>query len=83
MARPQETLEVADTGCGISTDDQPRVFERFFQADRAKTGDAGGRGTGLGLSIVKHAAQRLGADVQLESELDRGTTVTVRIPDTR
>jgi len=83
LADGQLTLEVADTGCGISTDDQPRVFERFFQADRAKTGDAGVRGTGLGLSIVKHAAQRLGADVQLESELDRGTTVTVRIPDTR
>ena len=76
------TLEVADTGCGISPADQPRVFERFFQVDRAKTGDASVRGTGLGLSIVKHAAQRLDADVQLESEPDRGTTVTVRIPDT-
>ncbi|MHC4986524.1 MAG: sensor histidine kinase, partial [Planctomycetota bacterium] len=80
LAEGRLTLAVADTGCGIVSEDQPRVFERFFQADRSKTGPASVRGSGLGLSIVKHAAQRLGADVQLESEPQRGTTVTVRIP---
>jgi signal transduction histidine kinase len=74
-------LRVADTGCGISRQDQPRVFERFFQADAARTGDTAARGTGLGLAIVKHACERLGATVLLESDLGQGTTVTVLIPD--
>lgn len=73
------TLTVADTGCGIPPEDQQRVFERFFQVDRAKSGAAGQRGTGLGLSIVKHAAQQLGAEVLLDSKPNVGTTVTVRI----
>ena len=82
-------LRVRDTGCGISPQDQPRVFERFFQSDAARTGgpsrpsgssDNRTRGTGLGLAIVKHAAERLGAKVELQSELGRGTTVTVLLP---
>ena len=71
---------VSDTGCGISQEDQPRVFERFFQADAARSGDARTRGTGLGLAIVKHAAERLGAKVTLASELGHGTTITVVLP---
>lgn len=77
------TVRVADTGCGIKPEDQPRVFERFFQADRARTGDTAVRGSGLGLAIVKHAAERLRASVKLESEMGRGTTITVVVPNRR
>lgn len=71
-------LEVADTGMGIPSKDQPRVFERFYRVDRARPRDAGG--TGLGLSIVKHVAERHGALVDLASTPGKGTTVTVRFP---
>jgi two-component system phosphate regulon sensor histidine kinase PhoR len=74
-------FEVRDTGVGIRPADQPRVFERFFQTDAARTGDAAARGIGLGLAIVKHACERLGATVSLESEFGGGTTVTVLVPD--
>ena len=74
-------FSVSDTGIGIRPADQPRVFERFFQADAARTGDVSARGTGLGLAIVKHTCERLGATVSLESEFGRGTTVTVAVPD--
>ncbi len=73
-------LRVRDTGVGISPQDQGRVFERFFQSDAARSGDARRRGTGLGLAIVKHAAERLGAKVDLQSELGKGTTITVTVP---
>jgi two-component system phosphate regulon sensor histidine kinase PhoR len=83
MAREggQARFRVADTGSGIPREDQPRVFERFFQSDTARSGDALARGTGLGLAIVKHVCERLGAKVSLESELGTGTTVTVLAPD--
>ena len=74
-------FEVSDTGIGIRPADQPRVFERFFQTDAARTGDAATRGIGLGLAIVKHACERLGATVSLESEFGSGTTVTVLVRD--
>jgi len=72
---------VSDTGIGIRPEDQPRVFERFFQADSARTGDSSARGTGLGLAIVKHTCERLGATVSLQSEFGCGTKVTVLVPD--
>jgi two-component system, OmpR family, phosphate regulon sensor histidine kinase PhoR len=72
-------LIVTDTGIGIRPEDRSRVFDRFFQSDAARSGDTAGRGTGLGLAIVKHACERLGAQVQLESELGKGTTVTVSL----
>jgi two-component system phosphate regulon sensor histidine kinase PhoR len=74
-------LRVSDTGCGIRREDQARVFERFFQVDASRTGNGEARGTGLGLAIVKHACERLGATVSLESELGKGTAVTVVVPD--
>ena len=74
------TIRVADTGCGIAPEIQDRVFERFYQADAARSGEPRIRGTGLGLAIVKHAAERLGASVQLDSDLGKGTTVTVTVP---
>jgi two-component system phosphate regulon sensor histidine kinase PhoR len=74
-------LRVADTGCGIPEEVQQRVFERFFQADPARSGDTRIRGTGLGLAIVKHASDRLGAELKLDSEPGKGTTVTVIMPE--
>ncbi|MCL2700112.1 MAG: ATP-binding protein [Phycisphaerae bacterium] len=73
-------LRVRDTGCGIAPADQPRVFDRFFQGDASRTGDGRSRGTGLGLAIVKHATERLAAAVTLHSEVGKGTTVTVTLP---
>jgi signal transduction histidine kinase len=71
---------VADEGCGIPEADQERVFERFYQVERARSGTE--RGTGLGLAIVRHAVAALGGDVALQSAIGRGTTITVRIPVT-
>ncbi len=70
------TVEVRDTGEGIDPADLPRVFERFYKADRARR--AGG--TGLGLAIVKHTAEAHGGSVQADSEPGRGSTFTLSIP---
>ncbi|MEM8874012.1 MAG: ATP-binding protein, partial [Planctomycetota bacterium] len=78
-AATELVLSVADTGIGISPEQQDRVFERFYQVDQART-TADGRGTGLGLAIVKHAAVALGGKVRLDSLLGRGTTVTIVVP---
>ena len=72
------TLTVSDTGVGIPTRDLPRVFERFYRVDRARSRDTGG--TGLGLAIVKHVAEQHGGSVEAMSELGRGSTFVVRIP---
>ncbi|HWE39898.1 MAG TPA: ATP-binding protein [Isosphaeraceae bacterium] len=71
-------VEVADTGVGIPRDDLPRVFERFYRVDKARSRALGG--TGLGLSIVKHLVQSVGGQVSVASRLGAGSTFTVRLP---
>ena len=74
----QTTIAVAETGVGIPSQDLPRVFERIYRVDKARSKDAGG--TGLGLSIVKHAVERMKGTVQVESELGEGSVFTMRLP---
>jgi len=71
-------IRVSDTGLGIPSRDLPRIFERFYRVDRARSRETGG--TGLGLSIVKHVAENHGGSVSVDSELGRGTTFEVRLP---
>jgi two-component system phosphate regulon sensor histidine kinase PhoR len=71
-------LEVADTGIGLSPQDQQRVFERFYRVDRARSRDLGG--TGLGLSIVKNTVKSLGGDIGVRSRLGHGSTFWVELP---
>lgn len=71
-------LVVADTGIGIPEEDQPRIFERFYRVDKSHAKTSGG--TGLGLSIVKHIVRRHSGELRLESQVGRGTVVTVRLP---
>jgi len=72
------TLAVADQGVGIETEHLPRLFERFYRTDRARSRAQGG--TGLGLSIVKHIANAHGGRVEVESEFGVGSTFRIRVP---
>ena len=71
-------IAVADEGVGISSRDLPRVFERFYRADKARSRQVGG--TGLGLSIVKHIAQLHGGTVEATSEVGRGSVIGILLP---
>ena len=71
-------VRVSDTGIGIAPADQQRVFERFYRVDKSHSKMTGG--TGLGLSIVKHGAAMHQAEIEMQSALGEGTTITLRFP---
>jgi len=70
------TVSVTDTGIGISSTDLPHVFERFFKADRARSGG----GSGLGLAIAKHTVQAHAGRISVQSIEGKGSTFTFSLP---
>jgi len=70
------TVSVADTGIGISKEDLPHVFERFFKVDKARSGG----GSGLGLAIAKHTVQSHGGEIRVQSEEGKGSTFSFSLP---
>jgi two-component system phosphate regulon sensor histidine kinase PhoR len=74
-------LCVADDGIGIPEEHQERIFERFYRVDKSHSRQVGG--TGLGLSLVKHAVRAHGGSIRVESAPERGTKISVTIPQDR
>jgi two-component system phosphate regulon sensor histidine kinase PhoR len=74
----QVVIAVVDRGCGIEARHLPRVFERFYRVDKARSREVGG--TGLGLAIVKHIALAHNGSVHVESSLGKGSTFEIRLP---
>jgi two-component system phosphate regulon sensor histidine kinase PhoR len=77
----QVWIEVSDTGIGIPEADLPRIFERFYRVDKARSREMGG--TGLGLSIVKHLVQALHGNVRATSRVGEGSTFHICLPAAR
>ncbi len=78
--QPMVEIAVVDTGCGIPEKDIPRLTERFYRVDKARSRELGG--TGLGLAIVKHIVQAHGGFLKIGSQVQKGTTVRVFLPST-
>jgi two-component system phosphate regulon sensor histidine kinase PhoR len=76
QADDEVVISVRDTGVGIATEDLPRVFERFYKADRARSGG----GTGLGLAIAKHIVQAHGGRIWASSTEGQGSTFSFSLP---
>ncbi|HZY40803.1 MAG TPA: ATP-binding protein [Anaerolineae bacterium] len=74
----QAVIDVADSGAGIPADDLPRVFERFYRADKSRSRESGG--SGLGLAIAKSIVQAHGGSISASSELGQGTTIHLTLP---
>jgi len=72
------SISVTDTGIGIPAADVPRIFERFYRVDRARSRRSGG--TGLGLSLVRHVVERSNGSVEVSSEPGKGSTFTLTLP---
>jgi two-component system phosphate regulon sensor histidine kinase PhoR len=72
-------ISIQDWGCGIAEEHLPRLFERFYRVDKARSRDMGG--TGLGLAIVKHITQVHGGRVTVESTLGKGSTFSLYLPN--
>ncbi|WP_169513902.1 two-component system histidine kinase PnpS [Halalkalibacillus halophilus] len=71
-------IKVVDTGIGMNSEEQERIFERFYRVDKGRSRDSGG--TGLGLSIVKHIVEAHEGNIEIDSKADHGTTILIRIP---
>jgi heavy metal sensor kinase len=78
IAGEMAVFTVTDTGVGISPEDQARVFDRFFRADKARSRDAGG--SGLGLAICKSIVEAHGGKIQVKSDVNVGSSFTVHLP---
>jgi two-component system phosphate regulon sensor histidine kinase PhoR len=77
-ATDEIVISVSDHGPGVPREHLPRLFERFYRVDRARSRDLGG--TGLGLAIVKHIAQAHGGRVSVDSRVGQGSTFRIHLP---